>query len=162
MGAAESHDAPESSDSLLNLSCCETRHKKRGPLHESRPLSSPCGIGMGLDSQMLAEGRGAVVICLAKDGPAERDGKVQIGDSILFVDDLDLRELMNNSGKMSFSGDIPSLLARALLGEEGSTVRLGISRKGEPGILYREVRREHLKPRSQWLSAHSNASRSME
>jgi hypothetical protein len=35
-----------------------------------------------LDSQLLAAGRGAVVTCLAKGGPAEADGSVQIGDSV--------------------------------------------------------------------------------
>jgi len=33
---------------------------------------------------------------LAKGGPAEANGAVQIGDSVIYVDDLDVRELMNN------------------------------------------------------------------
>jgi len=40
--------------------------------------------------------QGAVVTCLAKGGPAEANGAVQIGDSVIYVDDLDVRELMNN------------------------------------------------------------------
>ena len=55
-----------------------------------------CGVGMGLDSQLLATGRGAVVTCLAKGGPAEIDGAVQIGDSLVSVDDLDVQQLMGN------------------------------------------------------------------
>ena len=37
--------------------------------------------------------------CLAKGGPAEAQGAVQIGDSVIYVDDLDVRELMNNVRK---------------------------------------------------------------
>ena len=33
---------------------------------------------------------------MAKGGPAEANGAVQIGDSVIYVDDLDVRELMNN------------------------------------------------------------------
>lgn len=40
--------------------------------------------------------QGAVVTCLAKGGPAETDGQIQIGDSLVYVDDLDVRDLMNN------------------------------------------------------------------
>ena len=40
--------------------------------------------------------QGAVVTCLAKGGPADRNGAVQIGDTIVSVDDLDVRDLMNN------------------------------------------------------------------
>ena len=41
------------------------------PLGRRAPASNLCGVGMGLDSQLLAAGRGAVVTCLAKGGPAE-------------------------------------------------------------------------------------------
>ena len=34
--------------------------------------------------------------CVAKGGPADYNGSVQIGDTLLFIDDLDVRELMNN------------------------------------------------------------------
>ncbi len=45
---------------------------------------------------MTTTRQGAVVTCLAKGGPADQAGSVQIGDTLVFVDDLDIRELMNN------------------------------------------------------------------
>ncbi len=45
---------------------------------------------------VIAARQSAVVTCLAKGGPADQAGSVQIGDTLVFVDDLDVRELMNN------------------------------------------------------------------
>lgn len=130
MGGAES----KGNDTVWG--CCETRSSKGVPRTEN--ISSRlCGVGMGLDSQLLAANRvimdtpekfsiwlfeewgisfgyehgliriltrqGAVVTCLAKGGPADQAGSVQIGDTLVFVDDLDVRELMNNVRSRSCS-----------------------------------------------------------
>lgn len=39
--------------------------------------------------------------CLAKGGPAEQGGAVRIGDAVVYVDSLDVRELMNNVRRSS-------------------------------------------------------------
>mmetsp|Transcript_17801 Transcript_17801/g.37550 ORF Transcript_17801/g.37550 Transcript_17801/m.37550 type:complete len:157 (-) Transcript_17801:45-515(-) len=154
MGAAESKGG---TDTIWG--CCETRTAKGVPRTEN--ISSRlCGVGMGLDSQLLAANRGAVVTCLAKGGPADQAGSVQIGDTLVFVDDLDVRELMNNphSGKYDVSRGISTVLANALLGEAGTTVRLGLIRGDETKIVYRDLKRAPLKPGCQWISAPSNPS----
>eukprot|EP00283_Hemiselmis_rufescens_P005229 CAMPEP_0173425578 /NCGR_PEP_ID=MMETSP1357-20121228/5261_1 /TAXON_ID=77926 /ORGANISM="Hemiselmis rufescens, Strain PCC563" /LENGTH=142 /DNA_ID=CAMNT_0014389047 /DNA_START=30 /DNA_END=455 /DNA_ORIENTATION=- len=127
--------------------CCDSRDKDQ-QIRQSELAVRMCGVGMGLDSQLLAKGRGAVVTCLAKGGPAESDGQIQIGDSLVYVDDLDVRELMNNpegAGKQT-----STILANALLGTPGSTVRLGLIRQGEEGLVYRVLSRAPLQPNCQW------------
>mmetsp|Transcript_22443 Transcript_22443/g.53858 ORF Transcript_22443/g.53858 Transcript_22443/m.53858 type:complete len:157 (-) Transcript_22443:84-554(-) len=135
------------------LGCCEARGKS--PHVQTRePAARLCGVGMGLDSQLLAAGRGAVVTCLAKGGPAEADGAVQIGDSVVYVDELDVRELMSSpsSERYDVSRGVSTVLANALLGDTGTAVKLGLVRAGEETIIYRELRRAPLRPGCQWIS----------
>ena len=50
-----------------------------------------------------------------------------MNDQVIYVDDLDVRELMNNpnNGKYDTSRGVSVVLANALLGDPGTTVRLG-------------------------------------
>mmetsp|Transcript_25211 Transcript_25211/g.59775 ORF Transcript_25211/g.59775 Transcript_25211/m.59775 type:complete len:161 (-) Transcript_25211:338-820(-) len=152
MGASDS--TARGGEQANFLGCCEARGKNVHQLARE-PSVRLCGVGMGLDSQLLAAGRGAVVTCLAKGGPAEQGGAVRIGDAVVYVDSLDVRELMNNpdTSKYDVSRGVSTVLANALLGEPGSTVRLGLIRNGESKVVYRDLARAPLAQGCQWISA---------
>lgn len=66
MGAFESkeggerglvEDGKEFSDWDMITMCCDSRTKGTGMGVESTPMGTLCGVGMGLDSQMLASGQ---------------------------------------------------------------------------------------------------------
>ena len=73
---------------------------------------------------------------------------------VVYVDELDVRELMNNpsSERYDVSRGVSTVLANALLGDAGTVVKLGLVRAGEAGIIYRELRRAPLRPGCQWIS----------
>lgn len=89
-----------------------------------------CGIGVilreGLEGVMVAE--------LVKGGPAEKSGKLKVGDAIVSVDKTPIREL-------SFQK-----VLEILRGDEGSKVELGILRKdaGQEKTLLVDLYREKM------------------
>lgn len=46
-------------------------------------------------TQSVCFWQGAIVTCVARGGPAERNNKIMIGDRVVFVDDLDVQALLN-------------------------------------------------------------------
>eukprot|EP00802_Teleaulax_amphioxeia_P023121 Tamp_23655.p1 GENE.Tamp_23655~~Tamp_23655.p1 ORF type:complete len:167 (+),score=12.50 Tamp_23655:220-720(+) len=137
----------EDGNAIQVWGCCGARSQdSRPPSRFATPISGAlCGVGMGLDSVQLNNGRGAVVTCLAKGGPAQAEGGLRIGDTVEYVNALHVPSLLKHRD----SEDSPSTaLAQALLGEVGSTIRIGVRRAGEEGILYVELKRAPLKPGS--------------
>ncbi len=86
-------------------------------------------IGIGITFQMCADG--VEVVSVIPDMPAHNVG-IQVGDIIVSADDVSLVGLNSDTA------------ASYIRGENGTTVRLGVKRKGEASILYLEAVREEV------------------
>eukprot|EP00288_Rhodomonas_lens_P019117 CAMPEP_0177717100 /NCGR_PEP_ID=MMETSP0484_2-20121128/14851_1 /TAXON_ID=354590 /ORGANISM="Rhodomonas lens, Strain RHODO" /LENGTH=260 /DNA_ID=CAMNT_0019229151 /DNA_START=151 /DNA_END=934 /DNA_ORIENTATION=- len=128
------------------LSQTQTQNQTQTPI---------CGIGMGFDSSLLEARRGAIVACIEKGGPADKSGDVQIGDQVVYVDDLDIRELMNDwrGGHFDLSKGVRPVLAHYLHGEPGTSVRIGLMQEGSTTIVHTQIERAPLNPGCQWIVA---------
>ncbi|EKX35131.1 hypothetical protein GUITHDRAFT_118676 [Guillardia theta CCMP2712] len=118
-----------------------------------------CGIGIGLDPQLIAQSEAAVIVSLADDGPACKGG-LNVGDVIQRIDDLDVDDLMRKFHQMKMNNNVmgntsaASTLASALLGPEGTTVQITVTRTIDRKItkLTFVVPRGFLNKTSQWIS----------
>jgi C-terminal processing protease CtpA/Prc len=147
------------------LQCCSARHKERSERGEytkqkeyaspgqTIPTKVPPGLesgspqapnlgGVGIIFQAQSRVRkandtGLIVASLALDGPAEKSGQVMVGDILVKINDVDIRNISAEN------------LAPLILGPPGSKVGLGFIR----GSQYRTVeltRGWTLKRTEQW------------
>eukprot|EP00288_Rhodomonas_lens_P016587 CAMPEP_0177693930 /NCGR_PEP_ID=MMETSP0484_2-20121128/2664_1 /TAXON_ID=354590 /ORGANISM="Rhodomonas lens, Strain RHODO" /LENGTH=175 /DNA_ID=CAMNT_0019204777 /DNA_START=80 /DNA_END=607 /DNA_ORIENTATION=- len=160
MGNAESLDAACCSKRELghddqDLMTRSDHHRRQQTTSSQKPGPTTCGIGLGLNAKLLSSRTGAVVNCIAKGGPCDSEDGVKIGDTIVSIGNLDVREIMNNpsSSRYDLTRGITPVLASALHGEPGTSVKVGVIRRGFRDVLYKEVKRAPLPQGCQWISA---------
>lgn len=147
--------------------CCSARHAEKSERHDGSqsqqstsmqrnlviPTKVPPGLDHGSNKQapnlggvgiiFQAQNRqggefGLVVASLALDGPAEKSGQVMVGDVLVMINDVDIRNISAEN------------LSPLILGPPGSKVVLGFNRKGSQYRTVELTRGWTLKRTEQW------------
>ncbi len=92
----------------------QTAQRVTNPGSTSPPML--CGVGIVFQAGNRLNGQGGLIVAsLAVDGPADKSGQVRVGDILVSIDELDIRQVN------------PVNLSPMILGPPGSKVLLGFS-----------------------------------